>query len=119
VMDSLKGIPVRGTFHAFTGSFETYERLSRYGDFYFGIGGVLTYKNSTLPETAARMPLERLLLETDSPYLTPVPHRGERNESSYIPLIARKLAEVKGAALENIAEKTTENAERLFGITTE
>lgn len=119
VMDSLRGIPVRGTFHAFTGSFETYERLLRYGDFYFGIGGVLTYKNSTLPETAARMPLERLLLETDSPYLTPVPHRGERNESSYIPLIARKLAEAKGVSLDTIAEKTTENAERLFGITIE
>lgn len=117
VLDSLTGRPMRGTFHAFTGSFETYERLARYGDFYFGIGGVLTYRKSNLPETVARMPLERLLLETDSPYLTPVPHRGERNESSYIPLIAQKLAEAKGVALEKIAEATSENAERLFGIT--
>jgi TatD DNase family protein len=117
VLEALKGMPLRGTFHAFTGSFETYERLSRYGDFYFGIGGVITYRKSGLPETAARIPLDRLLLETDSPYLTPVPHRGERNESSYIPIIAARLAEAKGVALEEIAARTTENAERLFGIT--
>ncbi|MCI2082421.1 MAG: TatD family hydrolase [Bacteroidales bacterium] len=116
VLDSLKGIVLHGTFHAFSGSFETYRRLSGYGDFYFGIGGVLTYKNSTLPETAAKMPLDRLLLETDSPYLTPVPHRGERNESSYIPIIAERLALAKGMGINEIADITTSNAEKLFGI---
>lgn len=117
VLDSVKGKGgLRGTFHAFTGSIETYERLSRYGEFYFGIGGVITYKNSTLPETAAAIPLDRIVLETDSPYLTPVPHRGGRNESSYIPLIAARLAEAKKCTVEEIAERTTAAAERLFGI---
>ena len=82
--------------HAFSGSAETFERLRRLGDWYVGIGGVLTFKKASLAETVKRIPLERILLETDAPYLTPVPHRGERNESAYIPLIADFLARQKG-----------------------
>ena len=81
-----------------------------------GIGGVLTYKKASIAETVKQIPLERILLETDSPYLTPVPHRGKRNESGYIPHIAAKLSEQTGAPLEEIAEITTANAYKLFGL---
>ena len=84
--------------------------------FMFGIGGVVTYKKTTLPESLALIPLERILLETDAPYLSPVPHRGKRNESSYIPYVAQRLAEIYGTTVETVARVTTENAERLFAI---
>jgi TatD DNase family protein len=82
--------------------------------FSMGIGGVLTYKKSGLDELVKSIPLEWLVLETDAPYLTPVPHRGKRNESGYIRIIAEKLAEVKGLSLEEVAEVTTANAEKIF-----
>lgn len=107
---------LRGVFHAFSGSVETFRELSRTGDWYIGIGGVLTYKKASIAETVKQIPLERILLETDSPYLTPVPFRGKRNESSYIPHIAGKLAELCGTTLEEVAHTTTENAQKLFGI---
>ena len=98
-------------------TFDIYERsLSRYGDWYVGIGGVLTYKKASIAETVKEIPLERIVLETDSPYLTPVPKRGTRNESAYIPLIAEKLALQKGVDTEEIAAVTTTNARSLFGI---
>ena len=90
--------------------------MQKTGDWYIGIGGVLTYKKASIAETVKQIPLERILLETDSPYLTPVPHRGKRNESSYIPIIASRLAEQTGRPLEEIAAITTENAHQLFGI---
>jgi TatD DNase family protein len=103
-------------FHAYSGSAETYRELQRLGDWYIGIGGVLTYKKAGIAETVKDIPLERILLETDSPYLTPVPHRGKRNESSYIPIIAEKLALCTGTDLEEVAAITTENAKKLFNI---
>ena len=107
---------LRGVFHAYSGSAETYRELRKLGDWYFGIGGVLTYKKASIAETVKEIPLERILLETDSPYLTPVPHRGKRNESSYIPHIAEKLAQQKEISIEEVAETTTANAKRLFRL---
>ena len=106
----------RGVFHAFSGSVETFRELQKTGDWYIGIGGVLTYKKASIAETVRQIPLERILLETDSPYLTPVPFRGKRNESAYIPHIASRLAELKETPLDEIAFTTTENAEKLFNI---
>lgn len=107
---------LRGVFHAFSGSLETFRELQKTGNWYIGIGGVLTYKKASIAETVKQIPLERILLETDSPYLTPVPFRGKRNESSYIPYIADRLAELSGHSLEEVAHTTTENAQKLFGI---
>ena len=107
---------LRGVFHAFSGSLETFRELQRTVNWYIGIGGVLTYKKASIAETVKQIPLERILLETDSPYLTPVPFRGKRNESSYIPYIADRLAELSGHSLEEVAHTTTENAQKLFGI---
>ena len=116
VLDACRPLSLRGNMHAYSGSYETFLRLQRYGDWSLGIGGVVTFRNAGLAEVVRRVPLERLVLETDAPYLTPVPHRGERNESAYIPLIAAKIAELKGVSPEEVAETTTRNAERLFGI---
>ena len=107
---------LRGNLHCFTASYEIYERANRYGDFSVGIGGVVTFKNASLAKTLERIPLEKILLETDAPYLAPVPYRGRRNESSYLPVIAEKVAEVKGLTTQGIAQITTHNAETLFQI---
>jgi TatD DNase family protein len=116
VLKDYKTHNLRGVFHAYSGSAETYRELQKLGDWYIGIGGVLTYKKASIAETVKEIPLERILLETDSPYLTPVPHRGKRNESSYIPHIAEKLAIQKGISIEEVARTTTENAIRLFRL---
>ena len=116
VLDSLKGSVPRGVFHAFSGSYETYARISGYGDFMVGIGGVVTYKNAGVAKSIERIPLDRILLETDCPYLTPVPFRGKRNESSYLVYIAEKIAQVKGCTLEEVAAVTTANALRMFEL---
>ena len=81
-----------------------------------GIGGVLTFKNARVAESLKSIPLDRIVLETDSPYLTPVPYRGRRNESSYIPVIAAAVAGIKGTSVDEVAGVTTENAEKLFKI---
>lgn len=119
IIDILKEhrhMDLRGVFHAYSGSIETYREISRLGDWYVGIGGVLTFKKASIAETVQSIPLDRILLETDSPYLTPVPYRGKRNESSYIPIIAERLATLKGTELSEVAEQTTQNTENLFGI---
>lgn len=119
IINVLKGcrhLDLRGVFHAYSGSAETYRELSRLGDWYVGIGGVLTYRKASIAETVRQIPLERILLETDSPYLTPVPYRGKRNESAYIPHIAEKLSVQLGVPVEETAARTTENAHKLFGI---
>ena len=86
-------------------------------DFYFGIGGVLTFKNGKrLKETVAKVPIERLLLETDCPYLAPEPYRGQRNSSLYLPYVVQVLAQIKGMPEEEVIEKTRENAKRLFRL---
>ena len=116
ILKDTRYLNLRGNLHCFSGSYEVYEEANRYGDWSVGIGGVITFKNSKLAGTVARIPLHHILLETDAPYLAPVPHRGERNESSYLPLIAQKVAEVKGLTREECERITTENAERLFNI---
>ena len=116
ILRDYKHLPLRGVFHAYSGSVETFHELEKLGDWYIGIGGVLTYKKASIAETVKNIPLERILLETDSPYLTPVPHRGKRNESRYIPHIAEKLALQKGIDLAEVAQVTTANAKRLFRI---
>lgn len=116
ILKDCSHLRLRGVFHAFSGSVETFRELQRTGDWYIGIGGVLTYKKVSIAETVRQIPLERILLETDSPYLTPVPFRGKRNESSYIPHIAGRLAELCGLSQEEVARTTTENAQKLFAI---
>ncbi len=104
----------RGIFHCFSGTYEEARAAVDLG-FHLGIGGTLTYPKSELPEVLRQIPLEHLVLETDAPYLPPVPHRGKRNESAYVCLVAEKLAEVKGVALAEIAAATTANALKIFG----
>ena len=89
--------------------------LKEYGDFVFGIGGVVTFKKSKLAEAVREMQLRDIVLETDCPYLTPAPHRGERNESAYVRYVCEKVAELKGLTPGETAEATTANAERIFG----
>lgn len=111
------GKPLRGVFHAFSGSYETYCRIKKsYGGFKIGVGGVVTYKNSHLAAFMDKVPLEDILLETDAPWLTPVPFRGKRNESAYIRYTAGKLAELKGISQEEIDAVTTANAIKMFGL---
>ncbi len=116
IIKELKHLELHGVFHAYSGSKETFRELERLGDWYVGIGGVLTYKKASIAETVKDIPLDRILLETDSPYLTPVPFRGKRNESSYVPYIAQKLAELTGREISEIAAATTQNAQKLFNI---
>lgn len=103
-----------GIFHCFGGTYEDAVKIVDM-NFYLGIGGVLTYKKSGLDEVLKKLNMERIVLETDAPYLTPLPFRGKRNESSYIKIIAEKLAEVKNISLEEVAAITTANAENVFG----
>ena len=116
ILKECRHLGLRGVFHAFSGSMETFRELQKLGDWYIGIGGVLTYKKASIAETVRDIPLEKILLETDSPYLTPVPFRGKRNESSYIPHIAARLAELTSLDISLVAETTTSNARKLFGI---
>lgn len=104
---------LRGIFHCFGDSFEMATQIIEMG-FYLGIGGVLTYKKSGLDAVVKKIDLTHIVLETDSPYLTPVPFRGKRNESSYLKIIAEKLAGVKNISVEEVAEITTGNAEKIF-----
>lgn len=106
---------LKGVFHCFTGNTTEAERIVKMG-FYLGIGGVLTYKKSMLPEVIQNIPLDFLLLETDSPYLPPVPYRGKRNESSYLTETALQLAAIKKIPLSELAAITTNNALKLFNI---
>jgi TatD DNase family protein len=105
---------LRGIFHCFSGDAQAAREIVDLG-FYLGIGGVLTYKNSGLPDAIRDIALEHLVLETDAPYLAPVPFRGKRNESSYLRYVVAKLAEVKGISVEEVAAVTTQNAQKIFG----
>ena len=105
----------RGIMHCFSGTMADAERAAELG-FLIGIGGSLTYKKSTLPDIVRALPLESIVLETDSPYLAPVPYRGRRNESAYVSLVAQKVAEIKGISNDEVAEVTTANACQLFAI---
>lgn len=116
VLDSCKALPRKGGMHAFSGSPETFRRLQSYGEWYVGIGGVVTFKNASLAKTVEDIPLERIVLETDAPYMAPTPLRGTRNDSSNLPLVAAKIAEIKGVTIEEVAETTTANAIKLFNL---
>lgn len=116
VIDRYRDTNLRGVFHSFTGTVDDALRLLGYKNFMIGVNGVLTFKKSTLPDVLPAIPLDRLLLETDSPYLTPVPFRGRRNESSYIEYTMRKVAEVYGMECEEVSNQTSENALTLFGV---
>lgn len=116
VMEQFSGRGVRGIFHAFSDGIETYHRLKECGDFLFGVGGVVTFKKSPLAEVVKQMELTDIVLETDCPYLTPVPHRGERNESSYVHYICAKVAELKSVDFQEVAEQTTQNTKRIFKL---
>ena len=116
ILKECKHLNPKGVFHAFSGSIETYRDIKKLGDWYIGIGGVLTYKKASIAETVKDIPLERSILETDSTYLTPLPFRGKRNESGYIPYIADRLAEILSKDISEIADITTENARKLFVI---
>ena len=106
---------LRGIFHCFTGSLEQAHKVIGLG-FYLGIGGVVTYKNSGLDKVVAQVSLDHIVLETDSPYLTPVPFRGKPNESSYLVYVAEKIADVHQTSVEIVAEITTQNSKVIFGI---
>jgi TatD DNase family protein len=106
---------VRGIFHCFGGSVESAEQIIKAG-FYLGIGGVVTYPKAGLQETLQHISLEHLVLETDAPYLTPIPFRGKRNESSYLKYVVEKIAEIKKVTVEEVAAVTTANAQKIFGV---
>lgn len=116
VLDGFNDEYLRGVFHCFTGNTAQAEKALSYQNFMLGIGGVLTFKNSGLDKVVADIPLQHLVLETDSPYLAPLPYRGKRNESSYTALVAQKLAEVKQIPLQEIVEQTTANAKKMFQL---
>lgn len=106
---------LKGVFHCFSGNMDQAKLITDAG-FMLGIGGVITFKNSGLQEVVSETGLDRIILETDAPYLAPVPYRGKRNEPSYIPIIASKIAEISGNTLQAVADITTENARKLFKL---
>ena len=106
---------LRGIFHCFTGTLEQARKVISLG-FYLGIGGVITYKNSGLDAVVQQIDLKHIVLETDSPYLTPVPYRGKRNESSYLVYVAQKVAELHHITIDEVAERTTANSKTVFGV---
>ena len=116
ILDEENNSDLRGVFHCFSGTTEDAERVMAYGDFKFGIGGVVTFKNSILPKVLKSISLDHLLLETDAPYLAPMPYRGKRNESAYLLYIAEKLSDIYECSVEHVKLMTTENAEELFQI---
>jgi TatD DNase family protein len=104
-----------GIFHCFSGNYEQAQKVIEL-DFLLGIGGVITFKNAGLDKVIDRVDIKHIVLETDAPYLAPVPYRGKRNESAYLPIVAQKLAEIKKCSVEEIAARTTETALKLFNV---
>lgn len=116
VLQPYKNTSLRGVFHSFTGTSDEAAKLLEYEHFLIGINGVVTFKKSTLPEALAGVPLGKLVLETDAPYLAPVPFRGKRNEPSFVKQVALKLAELYGVEIGEVERKTVENALKLFNF---
>ena len=114
LVEQLKDDSLTGVFHCFSGDLDQAQRIINMG-FVLGIGGVATFKNGGLDKVIPDVSLDHLVLETDSPYLAPVPHRGKRNEPAYIPLVAKKIASLKQVGLDEVAAKTTLNSLKLFG----
>ncbi len=116
VLDEENDDTLKGIFHCFTGNIQQARKIISYGGFKLGIGGVLTFKNSKLPNTLKDIDLKHIVLETDAPFLSPVPYRGKRNESAYLIYILKKLAEVKNMDEPTVAKITTNNAKEVFNI---
>lgn len=116
ILDEINDDRLTGVFHCFTGSVEDARKIKSFGGFKLGIGGVVTYKKAALDEVLLEIPINELILETDSPYLAPVPHRGKRNESSFLLHIAEKLSDIYNVPLTEIEEITTRNALELFNL---
>lgn len=118
ILEVLDGMTIKpqGVFHSFGGTNEDVERIRARGDFYFGINGIVTFKNSKLRETLPCIGIDRILLETDAPYLAPIPHRGKRNESAFLIHTASHIAQHLSLTNEEVAIRTTNNAKLLFGL---
>jgi len=114
IVDEMNDDDLTGVFHCFTGDLEQAKHIISYDGFKLGIGGVVTFKNGGLDQVLPHVPLKYLVLETDAPYLAPVPHRGKRNESAYLGIIAQKIAALKGVSVQEVDEVTTLNALQLF-----
>lgn len=115
ILEHFDGTVNKGILHCFSGTLADARRAVEMG-FLLGIGGTLTYKKSTLPDIVSEIPIENIVLETDDPYLAPIPHRGHRNEPSFITHVADKMAEIKGLSADEVAAITTANARRLFDL---
>ena len=116
VMEPYRNTSLRGIFHSFTGTPAEARQILTFSNFVIGINGVLTFKKSTLPDTLGNIPLSRLVLETDAPYLTPVPNRGKRNESAYLKHTLAKVSEVYSLPIDEVAQITSENTLKVFGM---
>lgn len=116
LLDSVHDENLRGVFHCFSGTQVEADKILTYGNFYLGIGGVVTFKNAKLDKAIVNVPLSKILLETDSPYLAPTPHRGKRNEPKFLWNIAEKLADIYNVTVAEIAEATTNNSNTLFDL---
>lgn len=115
IIETLQDGSVKGVFHCFGGSVEEARRVHDVG-MYLGLGGVTSYKKSNLPDILNQFGLDRIVLETDAPYLTPVPHRGKRNESAYIPIIGARIAEILNVDIREVSLITTKNAKEVFKL---
>ena len=116
VLEGFKDARLRGVFHCFTGTKADAQRALDL-NFYLGVGGVVTFKNGKIDQFLSDFPIEKILLETDSPYLAPTPHRGKRNESSYLPIVADKMAKLFNISIVEMARITSKNARLLFDLT--
>lgn len=116
ILDAYNDERLTGVFHCFSGDTSDVHKILSYGGFSFGIGGVVTYKKSTLPDAVQHIPLHKLVLETDSPYLAPTPFRGKRNESAYLTTIASKISDIFSISEQEVGRITSENARNLFSI---
>jgi len=116
VLQPFKNKGLTGVFHSFTGSLAEAEEMLAFGGFLLGINGIVTFKNSGLTDVVSKIDIKNIILETDSPYLTPTPHRGKRNESAYLALICEKLADIYNIKSENLKNITTQNCLKLFKI---
>jgi TatD DNase family protein len=116
IVNEFKNDKIKAIFHCFSGNVEQAEQVIAAGDFKLGIGGVVTFKNSGLDKVVQAIDIKHLVLETDAPYLAPAPHRGKRNEPDYLLLVAKRIAEIKGISIEEVADITTQNSIDVFGI---
>lgn len=116
ILNGYRNRAIRGVFHSYDQNMDIYEKMSIFEGFYFGVGGVVTFKNSIISKNIEHLPLERVVLETDAPYLTPSPYRGKRNEPSYLKYISKEIARIKGIEIEKVESITEINSKNLFGI---